>query len=798
MKFSESWLRSWVAPPVDRDALCEQLTMAGLEVEAVEPVAGPFSGVVVARVEACERHPNADKLSLCTVADGEAEHQVICGAPNVRAGLTVAYARVGAVLPEDFKIKRAKLRGVESFGMLCSAAELGIGDDHDGILELDDALTPGMDLREALALDDAVIELSLTPNRGDCLGLRGLAREVAVLNDVAVCEPEVAPVPPTLDEEFPVRLSAPEACPRYLGRVLRGIDISRPSPLWLKERLRRSGLRSIDAVVDVTNYVMLELGQPMHAFDLNRLSGGIDVRAARPGEILELLDGQTVTLDPDVLLIADDSGPVAMAGVMGGERSGVQADSRDLFLECAFFSPVAIAGTARRFGLHTDASHRYERGVDYELQNLAMERATALLLDIVGGSAGPVRESVAPERLPTPARVALRQRRVRELLGVDIAPADVDRALARLGFAVQAREDEPAEGVIWRIEAPSHRFDIAIEADLLEEVCRIHGYNNIASRLPETALELRRVPLQRTPEAELKRRLCDLGYQEAITLSFVDPGLQDLLDPGTAPLTLSNPMSSEQSVMRTNLFPGLLAALQHNLSRQQQRVRLFETGLRFVPGRGAGGELAQIPTLAGVLYGSRGPEHWQIPAEAADFFDLKGDIEQLLALGGAPLAFEALTDDPVLHPGRSARVLLDGRPAGRLGELHPELVRRLDLEAAPLLFELDADEALSRQRRRYRSISRFPSVRRDLAVVMAAEVPAAALEACLRETLGGILTEFILFDVYQGKGIDSNEKSVALGLTFQDPSATLDEARISALMNKALTVLAERFGARQR
>jgi len=798
MKFSESWLRSWVAPPVDRDALCRQLTMAGLEVEAVEPVAGPLSGVVVARVEACERHPNADKLSLCTVADGDAEHQVICGAPNVRAGLTVAYARVGAVLPDDFRIKKAKLRGVESFGMLCSAAELALGDDHDGILELDDDLVPGTDLRDALALDDAIIELSLTPNRGDCLGLRGLAREVGVLNDVAVCEPEVSPVPPTVDDEYPVTLSAPDGCPRYLGRVIRGIDIGRPSPLWLKERLRRSGLRSIDAVVDVTNYVMLELGQPMHAFDLNRLSGAVDVRMAREGETLELLDGQTVTLDPEVLLITDDSGPVAMAGVMGGERSGVQDDTRDLFLECAFFSPLAIAGTARRFGLHTDASHRYERGVDYELQALAMERATALLVDIVGGSAGPVREAVAPEQLPTPAQVRLRQRRLRELLGVDIPPGDVDGALARLGFEVAARDEVPADGVVWQIRVPSHRFDIAIEADLVEEVCRIHGYNNIASRLPATELGLRSVPLQRTPEAALKRRLCDLGYQEAITLSFIDPRLQDLLDPGSTPLTLTNPMSSEQSVMRSSLLPGLLAALQHNLSRQQQRVRLFETGLRFVPGQGADGGLAQIPTLAGVLYGSRAPEFWQARAEPADFFDLKGDVEQLLALNGAPLAFEALSDDPVLHPGRAARILLDGQAAGRLGELHPELVRRLELDGVPLVFELDAEAVLRRQLRRYGGISRYPSVRRDLAVVVADDVPAAALEECLRETLGGHLTDFILFDVYQGKGIDSNEKSMALGLTFQDPSATLDEARITALTDQALAALVDRFGARQR
>ena len=558
MKYNESWLREWVSPGTDPDALLESLTMASLEVEAVEPVAPEFSGVVVAKVVGCAAHPNADKLSVCEVDDGSATHQVVCGAPNVREGLIVAFARVGAVLPENFKIRKAKLRDVESHGMLCSAAELGLGDDHDGILELAPDLEAGLDLRTALDLNDRSIELNLTPNRGDCLSICGLAREVGVLSGAAVTAPPIEPVASTHQDALPVTLEDPAGCPRYLGRIIRGIDLKRPTPLWLTERLRRSGLRSIDPVVDVTNYVMLELGQPMHAFDLRQLKDRIVVRKARPKEKLTLLDGREVTLDTDTLLITDASGPVAIAGVMGGERSGVQADTVDVFLECAFFHPLAISGTARRYGLHTDASHRYERGVDHALQHRAIERATALLLEIVGGEPGPVTDAVSPEHVPPALEVSLREQRLHELLGVEVDAKEVDDALARLDFELIDRA-QSANGVIWTIRAPSHRFDIDREADLVEEVCRIYGYNRIPSRQPSTRLTLRQVPKDRSEAVRLKEQFAALGYQEAITYSFVDSRLQDLLDPGAEPLRLANPMSAEQAVMRTTLLPGLIA-----------------------------------------------------------------------------------------------------------------------------------------------------------------------------------------------------------------------------------------------
>ncbi len=793
MKFSEAWLREWVDPPVPRETLFEQLTMAGLEVEGAEAVAADFTGVVVGEVVSVASHPDADKLSVCEVSDGSERHQVVCGAPNVRAGLKSAFARVGAVLPDNFKIRKAKLRGVESRGMLCSAAELGLGDDHDGILELAAGSEAGLDLRAALALDDVTVELNLTPNRGDCLSIRGLAREVGVLNDLAVQPAPAGAVAATVDDAFPVSLEAPEGCPRYLGRVIRGVNIGGSSPLWLTEKLRRSGLRSIDPVVDVTNYVMLELGQPMHAFDLNQLRDGIVVRMARPGEELVLLDGQTVSLDTQTLLITDAGGPVAMAGVMGGERSGTQPDTCDVFLECAFFAPLSVAGTARRYGLHTDAAHRYERGVDFELQQRAMERATALLLDIVGGAAGPVVEAVAPEHLPTRRQVRLRERRLHDLMGASIDAAEVDGVLARLDFGLVSREVTEADGVCWTIEAPSHRFDVEREADLVEEVCRIYGYNRVPARRPSAALALREVPLARSPERELKRQLADLGFQEAITYSFVDPRLQDLLDPGGNPLRLENPMSSEQSVMRTNLLCGLVETLRVNLTRQQDRVRLFETGLCFLPGDPVSQELR----VAAVCCGLRAPANWAQPAEPVDFFDIKGAVERLLEWTGQTAAFAPLRD-PVLHPGQSAEILVGGARVGRLGRLHPEVEAILDITKPVYLFEIQGETLLSRVVPSHRGISRFPSVRRDLALLVERDVPAAAVEATVRQSLGDMLVEFTLFDVYEGKGIDSNEKSLAVGLTLQDASATLTEERIARYTADVLAALERAVGARLR
>jgi phenylalanyl-tRNA synthetase beta chain len=794
MKFSEAWLREWVNPALSRDELLEQLTMAGLEVEGVQDVAGTFTGVVVGEVLSVAPHPDADTLSVCEVNDGASRLRVVCGAPNVREGLKSPFARVGAVLPGDFRIRKAKLRGVESQGMLCSAAELGLGDDHAGILELAADLVPGTDLRGALSLDDAIVELAITPNRGDCLSLRGLAREVGVLNNLPVRQPEVPAVPAAIHDTFDVSLQASAGCPRYLGRVIRGIDIRRQSPVWLTEKLRRSGLRSIDPVVDVTNFVMLELGQPMHAFDLRRLRGGIVVRMARPEEKLELLDGQQVSLDPETMLITDARGPVAIAGVMGGERSGVQPDTRDVFLECAFFAPLAVAGTARRYGLHTDASQRFERGVDFELQHRAMERATRLLLTIVGGEAGPLTEVVAPEHLPEKRPVTLRERRLHELVGVAIGRSEVDEALGRLDFRLIDRRESEADGMCWTIESPSHRFDIEREADLVEEVCRIYGYNRVPARRPQTALELRRVPLRRSREGELKVQLAALDFQEAITYSFLDPRLQDLVDPGAQPLELTNPMSSEQSVMRTSLLPGLVEALRVNLTRQQERVRLFESGLCFL----TGDTLRQEHRIAAACCGPRMPLHWAAPTEAVDFFDVKGVVERLFEWAGAANVRFAPLRTPGLHPGQSAEVRVGEAAVGCVGRLHPEIESHLDIIKPVYVFEIAIEALLERPARSHRGISRYPSVRRDLALVVNEGVAAAEVESVVRETLGELLVDFTLFDVYQGKGIDSNEKSVAVGLTLQDASATLTDERIARCTQEVVAALERAVGARLR
>ncbi len=793
MKFSESWLREWVNPAITREALLEQLTMAGLEVQSTEGVADEFTGVVIGKVVKAEKHPNADKLTLCQVDDGDQTYQVVCGAPNVRVGLVSAFARVGAVLPGNFKIKKAKLREVESHGMLCSAAELGLGEDADGILDLAEDLKPGVDLRKALLLDDLIIDLDLTPNRGDCLSVRGLAREVGVLNNQPVKGPDIATVEATHDTTFPVELEDSTGCPRYLGRVIRGIDISRPSPMWLREKLRRSGLRSIDPVVDVTNFVMLELGQPMHAFDLQQLHDGIVVRKARGGEELTLLDGQKLSLDDETLLITDGNGPVAIAGVMGGERSGVCSDTKDVFLECAFFNPLSVAGTARRYALQTDASHRYERGVDFELQALAVERATRLLLDIVGGAAGPVVEAVDPATLPVAAQVSVREHRLNELLGIVIKPAEVDEALARLGFELLSREDTPA-GVTWTIRAPSHRFDIAQEADLIEEVCRIYGYNNIPSRVPQTGLSLREIPQLRSGSAALKTQMVDLGFQEAITYSFVDPKLQDLLDPSVEPLVLTNPMSTEQSVMRTSMLPGLLEALRNNISRQQDRVRLFELGSCFIPGA----SLNQPLMLGAVMWGRRDAESWNQAAASVDFFDMKGTVERLLAWAGQADASFTPLQDPVLHPGQAASIVVAGQTFGRLGRLHPEVERHLDIAGEVFVLELAGDLILERTRRVHGNVSKFPSVRRDLALLIGRETPAEQIITILRQTLGDVLVDLRLFDLYQGKGIDLTEKSLGVGLTLQHPSATLTEEEIGRYMQDAVQALTQGAGAKLR
>ncbi|KDN98330.1 phenylalanine--tRNA ligase subunit beta [Pseudomonas donghuensis] len=785
MKFSEKWLRGWVNPQVSRDDLVARLSMAGLEVDSVTPAAGQFSGIIVGEVLSTEQHPDADKLRVCQVSSGSETFQVVCGAPNVRPGLKIPFAMIGAELPGDFKIKKAKLRGVESNGMLCSAAELQISEENDGLLELAADAPVGEDIRVYLDLDDASIEIGLTPNRGDCLSVAGLARDVGALYDVAVTRLQVPAVAAAHDEVRPVEVLAPAACPRYLGRVIRNVDLSKPTPLWMVERLRRSDVRSIDAAVDITNYVMLELGQPMHAFDLAEINGGIRVRMAEEGEKLVLLDGQEVTLRPDTLVIADHSRALAIAGVMGGEHSGVAAGTRDIFLESAFFEPISVAGKARSYGLHTDASHRYERGVDSQLAREAIERATALLLEIVGGEAGPVIDVTSEAHLPKVAPITLRAERLSQMLGMEMASADVEQLLNGLGLKTTAGEGQ------WQVEVPSHRFDISLEVDLIEELARLYGYNRLPVRYPQARLAPQAKAEARGDLPALRRLLVARGYQEAITYSFIDPKLFELFSPGVEPLLLANPISSDMAAMRASLWPGLVKSLQHNLNRQQDRVRLFESGLRFV---GQLGDLEQQPMLAGVVCGSRLPEGWANGRDSIDFFDVKADVEALLGFSGSLAEFSFVPGKhPALHPGQTARIERDGREVGYLGAIHPELAKTLGLDRPVYVFELVLGEVAEGRLPKFSELSKFPEVRRDLALVAGRDVASSSVLEVIRDNAGEWLTDLRLFDVYQGKGIDPDRKSLAVGLTWQHPSRTLNDEEVNTATQNILTSLEQRL-----
>ncbi|AZC23839.1 phenylalanine--tRNA ligase subunit beta [Pseudomonas sessilinigenes] len=788
MKFSEQWLRGWVSPQVTRDELVARLSMAGLEVDSVTPAAGDFSGVVVGEVLSTEQHPDADKLRVCQVSNGAETFQVVCGAPNVRPGLKVPFAMIGAQLPGDFKIKKAKLRGVESNGMLCSQAELQIGEGNDGLMELPADAPVGEDIRAYLSLDDASIEVDLTPNRGDCLSLAGIAREVGALYAAKVQRPEVKAVPAVHDEVRPVDVLAPAACPRYLGRVIRNVDLSKPTPLWMVERLRRAEVRSIDAAVDITNYVMLELGQPLHAFDLAEINGGIRVRMAEEGEKLVLLDGQEVALRSDTLVIADHTRALAIAGVMGGEHSGVTTKTRDVFLESAFFDQIAVAGKARSYGLHTDASHRYERGVDWQLAREAMERATGLLLEITGGEAGPIIETVSEQHLPLVAPVTLRAERISQMLGMELEGSEVERLLTALGLTVAA--DGAGQ---WRVDVPSHRFDISLEVDLIEELARLYGYNRLPVRYPQARLAPQAKAEAQGDLPALRRLLVARGYQEAITYSFIDPKMFELFSPGVEPLLLANPISADMAAMRSSLWPGLVKALQHNLNRQQDRVRMFESGLRFV-GQLEG--LKQQQMLAGIVCGTRLPEGWAQGRDGVDFFDVKADVEAVLGFAGALDVFTFVPGKhPALHPGQTARIERDGREVGFLGAIHPELAKQLGLDRPVFVFELVLSEVAQGRLPKFHELSRFPEVRRDLALLADRDVAASAVLEVIRENAGEWLTDLRLFDVYQGKGIDPHRKSLAVGLTWQHPSRTLNDDEVNSATQNILTSLEQRLNA---
>ena len=786
MKFSEQWLREWVNPSISSDELVAQITLAGLEVDGVEPAAGEFSGVIVGQIVSAEQHPNADKLRVCQVSDGTANTQVICGAPNARVGIKVAFATVGAVLPGNFKIKKAKLRQEDSLGMLCSAAELEINDENDGIMELAVDAPLGADIREYLNLNDKIIDVDLTPNRGDCLSIAGLAREVGVLNSIDITAPEHTELAPQIEDVFPVRVNAAEHCPRFLGRVLNNIDISLPSPLWLQEKLRRCDLRSIDPVVDVTNYILLEMGQPMHAYDLDKVNGSIIVRMAGQGENLTLLDGQKVELTNETLVIADSEGVLGMAGIMGGADTGVSAATSNIFLEAAFFNPITIAGKARSYGLHTDASHRFERGVDYDQQRKAMDRATMLLQSIVGGEAGPIVEQVSAEHLPSLNEVTLRKARLESLLAYKIDDQKVLDILTRLGLNLVSSNDES-----WTFTAPSWRFDIAIEADLVEEVARVYGYNNLPSTNPVASMEIPAKPEVERPLSILRRHMVSRGYQEAITYSMVEPGLLAKFDNINKPVALVNPISADMAVMRTSLWPGLVQALQHNQNRQQARVRLFETGQRFIPSDQG---LQQQDVFAGLIYGARHPESWHGKDEPVDYFDAKGDLESLLDIGGQSFSFEA-AEHLALHPGQSAAIKFGDTTIGYLGAMHPGLLKDLDLNGPVFMFEVDLASISMGLLPAYQTLSKYPEMRRDLAIVLDQQISVAKVTGYIQSSAGDWLKTVRLFDVYQGQGIEPGQKSLALGLTWQHPERTLTDDEVNQWVEQVVKDLSQHAGA---
>lgn len=787
MKFSEQWLREWVNPELDTQALCDQLSMAGLEVDSVEPAAPDFDHVVVAKVLSVDAHPDADKLRVCKVDGGDGVSvQIVCGASNVTAGMKVPLAKLGAVLPGGMKIKQAKLRGVESSGMLCSAVEIGMAEEADGLMPLPEDAPIGTDIREYLGLNDNIIDIDLTPNRGDCLSIIGVAREVAALNGIALVNRKIDAVKARHDETLSVAIKDEQDCSRYVGRIIKGLDTNATSPQWMVERLRRAEIRSIHPVVDVTNLVMLELGQPMHAFDLAKLSGGVQVRRAQNGETLKALTEEMLSLSADDLVIADDNGPIALAGVMGGLDSGVTALTQDILLESACFHPLAVAGTGRRHKLHTDSSHRFERGVDPELQEKAIERATSLIVEICGGQAGSLLSAGkgAGKRAP----ITLRSARINRLLGFEVPADQVVTILKSLFMKV-----EPDGDGQWQVTAPGFRYDIRIEADLIEEVVRIYGYEQLPDRPQQVALPAMESSEKKLAVTRLREAMIHRGYQEVVTYSFVDPDKQAALIPDIEAIDLDNPIARQLGQMRTSLWPGLLEALNHNIKRQQQRLRLFEIGMRF---ESRAEEIFQTRVLGGLVYGNEYVEQWAEKGRQSDFYAVKSDLEALLSLGGEQrkIRFEA-TSHVALHPGISAAINVNGNAIGSLGSIHPKYLKLFDLDNPVFLFELDLDALCQVEVPSYESMSEFPATRRDLALVMPESVSADDLITCTTASDIALLNNAFVFDVYRGEALPSGCKSVALGLIFQDKSRTLTEQEVDASVIRIQERLSQELGA---
>ncbi|MDH5433217.1 MAG: phenylalanine--tRNA ligase subunit beta [Gammaproteobacteria bacterium] len=788
MKISENWLRTWVNPDLTTDELVSTLTMAGLEVDSIEALGADLEGVVVGHIEKAEKHPEADKLQVCFVDIGSGENQqIICGAPNARAGLKVAVATIGCVLPGDFKIKKAKLRGVASHGMLCSGKELNLSDDHSGIIELSDDAKIGQALVEHLGLKDNAIEIDLTPNRGDCLSIKGIATELGVLTQTEVKPVEIKSVEPVIADKVEVRLEAPKANPRFVARIIKNINLNAETPEWIKNRLLASDIRSIDPVVDVTNYVMIELGHPMHAFDLNNVKGDIIVRYANKGEKLTLLDEQEISLNDDTLVVADEEKSLSIAGIMGGKYSGINENTSDLLLEVAHWEPVAIAGKARGYGLHTDASHRFERGVDYNLCVDAMERATELLVDIVGGDVGPIVDQISKEDFPQLKQITLRKARIKRLLGIDLSDEMIEDILVRLGMSLETNDTG------WLVTVPSCRFDISIEADLIEELVRIYGYDKVPSRKPVSEMAMIRQNENKLLKTQIARLLADRGYQEAITYSFVDKKHQKLIDPKIEPLALLNPISSELEVMRTSILPGLLRAVEYNQKRQHDQVRLFETGLCFIPDDG---KLTQTPMVAGVISGRRGDENWEGNNEKVDFYDLKGDLEAIFRLTSAEDEFKFVQSQrDGLHPGQTAEILRNGQSCGYIGKIHPQTQKEFDLDEAVFVFEISLKRLSKRRLPSFNSLSKYPSIRRDLAILVKESVTSSQIIDLIGQTTKNWLNNIVIFDVYRGKGIESGYKSVAIGVTLQRDDRTFTDVEINKTIERVISALQENLDA---
>jgi phenylalanyl-tRNA synthetase beta chain len=791
MKIAESWIREWVNPAFDSDELAHQLTMSGHEVDGIEREGDAIDDVVIAEVLQVQKHPDADRLRVCLVSDGSGEPiEVVCGAPNVVVGMRSPLAKPGVTLPNGVTLRKSKIRGVVSNGMLCSAVELGLGTESDGIIALPGDAPVGRSLASYLQLPDAVLDLNLTPNRGDCFCVLGIARDIAALSGLELKSSKMAEVPASIADTHPVAIGLPAGCPSFAGRVIRGIDNNARSQIWMTERLRRSGIRAISPVVDVTNYVMLELGQPLHAYDLRRVQGAIRPRLAADGEKVTLLDGKEITASADTLVIGDDSGAIGLAGIMGGLSTAVSAATTDVFFEAAYWPQAFIAGRARAYGLHTDASLRFERGVDPQGQARAVERATELLLQICGGNAGPLELHLAAQYLPKGEPILLRRDRLRHLLGVAISDDTVVDILHRLGMQIA-----PSNGG-WQVVAPGFRFDIAIEVDLIEEVARIYGYDRIPATTATADTPVAKVSENQIGLNLVAATLVARDYQEVVTYSFVDNDSNEAISGVSSELRLSNPISSEMAVMRASLLPGMLFATAANHARQQDRMRIFEIGKSF---HGTLDAPAEVLRIAGVVCGSARPEQWGESPQAIDFFDVKADVEAVLRLAGGSSVCEFVAADSIaLQPGQAANIVRDGHIIGVIGKLHPRHAKMFELKRAAYVFELDATMSLASRPPVSSPVSKFPSIRRDIAVLVNEKITAADLVAAAASAAPDLICDIKIFDVYKGPGIEAGLKSVALGLILQETSRTLTDDDADSAMAAAVRKLQEKFGAELR